>query len=1018
MHDLVAERPRLSAAEAERLTAAQYGIAGTAAPLPSDRDQNFRVETPEGAAYVLKIAHAGEDPALLEAQHAVLGRLAAASIAVPRVHPSVRGDTLLALDGAEGRRHLVRLLSYLPGVPMATATPHTPVLLHSLGGTLGRVAAALDGFDHPGAHRHHVWDVQHAPETIRTYLAAIPSPARRALVARLLDRFGDAAARGGTLRKSVIHGDANDYNVLVDPAPGADRAVVGLIDFGDLVYSWTVADLAIACAYAMLGKADPVGAAGHVAAGFHAAFTLTEPEIEALFPLSVLRLCVSVCMAAHQQQQEPENEYLTISERPAWALLDRLDRLPPALARYRLRHACGLPPCPSSEPVTRWIQEHAATFAPVVHPDPRTAPVVVFDFSVGSTEWEPDALTEPMLAADAITGRLRAAGAALGVGRYDEARLVYTAPQFQTGPAPSSANRTIHLGLDLFQEAGAPVSAPLAGTVHSAADNAHPLDYGPTVILRHEPEDGPTFFTLYGHLSRASLRGLRAGQRVESGEQIGTLGTPDENGGWAPHLHVQILCDLLGMEGDFPGVAPPGERAVWRSLCPDPNLLVGIPEAAFPAPAMEKATIQALRARHVGPSLSLSYRDPLHIVRGRGAYLYDPEGRAFLDGVNNVAHVGHGHPRVVAAAQRQMAVLNTNTRYLHAHLARYAERLAALLPDPLSVCFFVNSGSEANDLALRLAFAHTGRRDVVVLDGGYHGNLSSLVAVSPYKFDGAGGGGRPPHTHVAPLPDPYRGPHRGTDAGARYAAGVAEAVARCEAQGGVAAFLAEPILGCGGQVEPPPGFLVEAFRHVRAAGGVCIADEVQIGFGRLGTHFWGFETQAAVPDVVTMGKPIGNGHPLGAVVTTPAIAASFANGMEYFNTFGGNPVSCAVGLAVLDVIEGESLQAHALRVGTRLKARLEDLATRHPVVGDVRGRGLFLGVELVRSRETLAPAPGAAAYVANRMREEGILLSTDGPLHNVLKIKPPLCFSEADADRLAGTLDRVLAEDAVRAATR
>ncbi|WP_456427817.1 aminotransferase class III-fold pyridoxal phosphate-dependent enzyme [Rhodocaloribacter sp.] len=425
--------------------------------------------------------------------------------------------------------------------------------------------------------------------------------------------------------------------------------------------------------------------------------------------------------------------------------------------------------------------------------------------------------------------------------------------------------------------------------------------------------------------------------------------------------------------------------------------------------------ILRLRARHLGPSLSVSYRTPLKIVRGEGAYLFDESGRAYLDCVNNVCHVGHGHPRVVEAACRQMAALNTNTRYLHDHLVDYAVRLTATLPDPLRVCFFVNSGSEANDLALRLARAHTGGTDVVVLDGAYHGNLSSLIEISPYKFDGPGGAGAPPHVHKAAMPDPYRGPYRRDDpeAGAKYAAHVREAVGALQASGRrLAAFFAEPILSCGGQIVPPEGFFREAYACVRAAGGVCVADEVQVGFGRAGSHFWAFETHGAVPDVVTMGKPIGNGHPMAAVVTTPEIAASFANGMEYFNTFGGNPVSCAVGLAVLDVIEEEGLQANARRVGTYLTERLTALMARHPLVGDVRGRGLFLGVELVRDRATLEPAAEAAAEIVNRAKERGVLLSTDGPLHNVLKIKPPLVFSTNDADRLVDTLDAVLTETA------
>ncbi len=429
------------------------------------------------------------------------------------------------------------------------------------------------------------------------------------------------------------------------------------------------------------------------------------------------------------------------------------------------------------------------------------------------------------------------------------------------------------------------------------------------------------------------------------------------------------------------------------------------------APGPEEAL--AARRRHLGPSLSISYREPLQIVRGWMQYLFDRHGRPYTDGVNNVCHVGHCHPRVVEAARHQVGQLNTNTRYLYDQLTEYAARLIATLPEPLSVCYFVCSGSEANDLALRMARTHTGHRGAIVVDGAYHGNTGCTIDLSPYKFDGAGGRGAPPDIRVVTMPDGYRQrfKHSDPEAGRKYADEVTTAADDLHRNGhGLATFFCESLLGCGGQVIPAEGFLEHAFAHVRAAGGVCVADEVQVGFGRVGSHFWAFETQGVVPDIVTLGKPIGNGHPLAAVVTTPEIAASFDNGMEYFNTFGGNPVSCSVGLAVLDAIEEEGLQAHAAAVGTRLQAGLEDLVTKHELIGEVRGLGLFLGVELVRDRETLTPAAEEATAVVERVKDRGILLSTDGPLHNVLKIKPPLPFSEENADQLVQAIDEVLGE--------
>ena len=389
------------------------------------------------------------------------------------------------------------------------------------------------------------------------------------------------------------------------------------------------------------------------------------------------------------------------------------------------------------------------------------------------------------------------------------------------------------------------------------------------------------------------------------------------------------------------------------------------------------------RKRLLGRNLSVAYEKPLNIVRGSMQYLYDDEGRRYLDAYNNVAHVGHCHPKVVAAGQQQMALLNTNTRYLGDLILQYAEKLTATLPDPLNVCFFVNSGSEANELAIRLARSHTKARDMIVLDHAYHGNTTTLIDLSPYKHDGPGGEGPPPWVHKAPLP---------------VSADDVQDVVGIAAQVQLCGFIAESMPSVAGQIVLPQDYLKKAYEAVRAAGGVCIADEVQTGYGRIGTHFWAFEKYGVVPDLVVLGKPIGNGHPIGAVITTRAIADSFDNGMEFFSTFGGNNVSCAIGLEVLEVVQEENLQAHALRVGEHLLNGLRDLQQRHEIITDVRGSGFFLGVELNEP----------ADRIVNQMRERGILLGTEGPRHNVIKIRPPMPFNESDADFLVTTLASLL----------
>lgn len=432
--------------------------------------------------------------------------------------------------------------------------------------------------------------------------------------------------------------------------------------------------------------------------------------------------------------------------------------------------------------------------------------------------------------------------------------------------------------------------------------------------------------------------------------------------------------------------------------------------ASKPASIPNRSTdeIIALRRRHLNPSLSMSYHEPIKMVRGQGAYLYDEQGRAYLDMVNNVCHVGHCHPTVVAAGQTQMAQLNTNTRYLHDNIVEYAQRLTATFPDELSVVFLTNSGTEANDLALRIARTYTQAHDIIVVDHAYHGNSPTMIELSPYKFNGKGGRGRPAHIQVAAIPDDYRGQFARDDAqcGERYAADLPRAIAAIQARGEKpAAFYCESILGCGGQIVLPEGYLKAAYQHARSAGAVCIADEVQTGFGRAGKHFWAFQAQEVVPDIVTMGKPICNGHPMGAVVTRPEIAQAFLTGMEYFNTFAGNPVSCAMGLAVLDVIEQEKLQAHAAIVGDFLLSKLRELQTRFPLIGDVRGTGLFIGVELVTDLSQRTPASKEATKIIEYLKAHHILLSTDGPFDNVLKLKPPMVFSMTNAEEFLACLE-------------
>jgi 4-aminobutyrate aminotransferase-like enzyme len=779
-------------------------------------------------------------------------------------------------------------------------------------------------------------------------------------------------------------------------------------------HGWIVSEAAIAAAYALLGKSDPLAVAKEIVRGFHRGHPLNEAELATLFPLIAMRLTVSVVNSALRKEQKPDDDYVIVSEDAAWDALQRLAKIHPRFAHYTFREACGFPAVPQTQKIAEWLQAREREGTRVIDADLRTAPLIVFDLSVGSTLLGANpANAEANRLALTLLKKMAAADVSIGIGRYDEARLLYTSPLFGGDAAPTEERRTIHLGIDLFVEAGTAVCAPLDGVVHLLAENKAALDYGPLVILRHATDDGEELFTLYGHLTRETLRGLSPGQAIAKGEAFAQVGTLNENGGWPPHLHFQVMVDLLDRGAEFPGVARASERGVWTSLSPDPNTLLGIPKRNLPG--REESSWETLPRRRelLGGNLSLSYEKPLKVVRGWRQYLYDETGRAFLDVYNNVPVVGHSHPRVVHAAQEQLALLNTNTRYLHENVLRYAERLTTLLPKTLQVCFFLNSGSEANELALRLARTYTRSEDVIVLEHAYHGHTTALIDISPYKFDGPGGAGKKPWVHVAPLADDYRGLYRRGEPriGAKYASHVGEICEVLRTRGNRPTFIAETLPSVGGQIVFPQDYLAEAYRHVRNANGVCIADEVQVGFGRLGTHFCGFETQHVTPDIVVLGKPIGNGFPLAAVITTREIAEAFNNGMEFFSTFGGNPVACAAGLAVLDVVQEEHLQENALRVGSSWIAALEDLQRKYSLIGDVRGSGLFLGLDLVQSRETREPAPLQASYVVNRLRDRGILAGTDGPHHNVIKMRPPLIFSEGDAALFCSTFESILAED-------
>lgn len=418
----------------------------------------------------------------------------------------------------------------------------------------------------------------------------------------------------------------------------------------------------------------------------------------------------------------------------------------------------------------------------------------------------------------------------------------------------------------------------------------------------------------------------------------------------------------------------------------------------------------ARRERLLGKNMSLFYNDPVHLVRGEGVWLWDADGKRYLDCYNNVPHVGHCHPRVVEAIARQAATLNTHTRYLHEGILDYVERLAGTFDASLNAAILTCTGSEANDVALRMAQAVTGRTGVIATDFTYHGNTTAVSQLSTRMPPVGGFGG---HVRHVPAPDSYRpaGGQHGEAFADAFAAEVEKAIASLqESPGGFSALIIDPFFANEGFPDLPSGFLTKAVAAVRKAGGVVIADEVQPGFGRTGTHMWGHQRAGIVPDIVTLGKPMGNGHPVGGVIAGLDTINAFRKVFRYFNTFGGNPVSCAAAMAVLDVLEDEKLQNNALTVGNHARQGFERLAEKHSLIGDIRGSGLFMGIELVLDRDKKDPASDITTRIINEMRERGVLMGKLGIHQNTTKIRPPMPFGKDHADLMLSVLDDVLAE--------
>ena len=947
-HDFFADpelaRPEVSVEQAQALVLAEYGVAADIVELGSQQERTFDVRSAD-ARYVLKVAHPGFSDDEVTAQDAAMAHVAkrASGVAVPRTVPRLTEELVATVAGTLR----ARLLTFVPGFPLAEQDFLAPIVCEQLGALAGSVTAALADLDVPGLDRVLQWDVRNARRVCALLAPHLPDDKRRsallAAVDNACDRLDDLAP---DLRVQPVHADVTDDNVVC--RRGADgRAVpTGVIDFGDVGLGWVVGDLAATCASVLHHDPDRPLAVVDTVRGYAARMPLTELEVEAIWPAIVARAAVLVVSGVHQGVIDPGNDYAVSAQEREWQMLEAAMALPADVATAALRDALGRP-------------VHAVSLDGVLPVLQGLRDVTVLDLSTTSDLLHDGAWLDPRTEQTLIEAASRPVAT-----RYGEGRLTRTAVNSSTAPA------TVALAVELHLAEPASLHAPFAGQLQAVGD---------ALVLVGADVD----LWLTG-VDSAAIGELTAGDVLGSAQDL-----------------TMQLCTARGHRP--PAFVRPDEAAAWQVVCPDPSVLLGLDLSGVEVAA---AAVLAHRGQALAGVQEHYYDAPPRIERGWRHHLIDINGRSYLDAVNNVASIGHAHPRLTRAVARQWDLLNTNSRFHYAAIADFSARLADLLPDPLDTVLLVNSGSEAVDLALRLAKTFTGRDNVLCIAEGYHGWTAASDAVSTSVADNPQAlSTRPGWVHPLPAPNPYRGQHRGPDAGPRY---IADALEQVQAVARPAAFLCEAFYGNAGGIPLPDGYLSAVYGAVRAAGGVCIADEVQVGYGRLGSSFWGFQQQGVVPDIVTVAKAMGNGHPLGAVIVRRDIADAFWDNGYFFSSAGGSPVSCTVGLTVLEVIEDEHLQHNASQVGAHLRKRFEELAETAPLIGAVHGLGLYLGVELVRDRQTLEPATEETAAICERLLQLGVVLQATGDRLNVLKIKPPLCLTVDSADFFVDAVAEVL----------
>ncbi|KQX74075.1 aminotransferase [Aeromicrobium sp. Root472D3] len=938
-----------------------FGVEGRGVELGSQQDRNVLLTGDDGSQHLAKVSNPVFARAEIEAQNLVMRQLSARGHATPRPVPSLDGDEIVTVD-VDGVPHALRLLTFVPGSPLSSTGAPWPGTLAQIGRLAGQVATALADVAHPGLERDLQWDLRQGESVVADRLALVDDPVRRALVeeavARVRTRLDPVRDE---LPTQPVHGDLTTDNLVGERDVVGALQVTGIIDFGDAMTSWRVAELAVACSAVFRDEPGQPLAVLPLVEAFDVEVHLTDAELTALWPLVVLRGATLVVSGAEQLAVDPDNAYAAAALDDEWAMFEVPAAQDPEVMTAAIRLALGRPVTAPPVPTLA---------APLVPSFTQRPPVVVRLGHDSDVLWDGSWLEDGGSVEQRALADAASDGAA--VTAFAEGRLTRAPALSRDQPA------TVALGVDLRTASPVTLAAPFAGTV-TRRDGAVVLTGRDHAVVLRTPQavvpDGAA---------------MRAGD---------ALATTDRATVWL--TAADAVVDRLP-----PRFVRPAELAAWRTRVLDPAPLLGTP----PLPDGGPDDLLTRRTGAYAPLQNHYYTAPPQIERGWREHLIDTTGRHRLDMVNNVTILGHGHPEVAAAAADQWRRLNTNSRFHYAAVAELSERLLATVPDDLDTVLLVNSGSEAVDLALRLTAAFTGRDDVLCVTESYHGWTVASDAVSTSTSDNPRAGEtRPAHVHAVELPNAYRGTHRGAGAGEAYARDAVAEIERLAATGTpVGTWIAEPRNGNAGAIGLAPGYLPRVYDAIRAGGGVCVSDEVQVGYGRQGEWFWGYEEHGVVPDVVTMAKAMGNGHPLGAVITRAEIARALADQGTFFSSAGGSTLSSRIGGVVLGILERDGLQEQARVVGAHLRAGLESLAERHDLIGAVHGRGLYLGVELVRDRTTLEPAAEETAALCDRLLQLGVVVQPTGDRQNILKVKPPLCFSRESADFFVARLDEAL----------